>query len=156
MPPVTLDPIYVSFHNDDSSMTTSCLVDGRSDTFILTTGGFPQDIIFAVGTSAAPSISRLQLCLHEAKDIVVERCSSALPTAFEKVAERTLKRSADGSKQIEQLDFDVNGAGKGVRYFRLRLLSGYSQFVGLWSVEAEGEESQQRIAVIESRPEVVL
>ncbi|RNF17077.1 Placental protein 25 (PP25) [Trypanosoma conorhini] len=155
MSPVALDPIYVSFHNDDET-TPLCLVDGRPDTFMLTTGGFPQDIILSVGTSASSDISRLRLELHEAKRVVVEKCTLALPTVFEKVAERTLPRTAEDARQVEELHFDVQSAGKGVRYFRLRLLSGYSQFVGVFGVAAEGEESQQRIAVLESRPEVVM
>ncbi|ORC84305.1 Placental protein 25 (PP25) [Trypanosoma theileri] len=156
MPPVRLDPIYVSFHNDDPRMTPASLVDGSNDTFVLTTGGFPQDIILTVGTTAAANLTRLRLTLHEAREIDVGRCSTALPTSFESVARRTLRRSTDGARQVEQLDLDPNGAGKGVRYIRVRLLSGYSQFVAMWGVEAEGEESQQRIAVLESRPEVVM
>ncbi|KAF8304202.1 hypothetical protein TcYC6_0040150 [Trypanosoma cruzi] len=156
MSPVTLDPIYISFHNDDESMTPLCLVDGRSDTFMLTTGGFPQDIIFSVGTSASSNISHLQLALHEAKHIVVEKCTTALPNSFEKLAERILTRSSDDTRQVEELQLDMRSAGKGIRYLRLRLLSGYSQFVGVFGVTAEGEESQQRIAVLESRPEVVM
>ncbi|KAH9586337.1 hypothetical protein LSM04_006881 [Trypanosoma melophagium] len=155
MPSVRLEPLYVSFHNEDPCMTPASLVDGRPDTFILTTGGFPQDIILTVGTTAAANLTTLRLTLHEAREIDVGRCTTALPTAFESVGRRTLRRSADG-RQVEQIDLDPNGAGKGVRYIRLRLLSGYSQFVALWGVEAEGEESQQRIAVLESRPEVVM
>lgn len=151
---VTLDPIYISFHNDDASMTPSCLVDGQPDTFVLTTGGFPQEILFAVGRSASSNISRLQLSLHEAKHIVVEKCGSSLPTTFHKIVERTLKRTGGGVKQVEEFEFDMSGAGSGVRYIRLRLLSGYSQFVGVFGVEAEGEESQQRIAILESQPDV--
>ncbi|RNF10910.1 Placental protein 25 (PP25) [Trypanosoma rangeli] len=156
MAPVPMDPIFVSFHDDNAMMTPLCLVDGRPDTFLLTTGGFPQDIILSVGTSAFSDISSLRLELHEAKRIVVEKCTTALPTVFEKVADLTLPRTPEDVRQVEELQFDLQSTGKGVRYFRLRLLSGYNQFVGLFGVTADGEESQQRVAILESQPEVVM
>ncbi|KAG8348700.1 hypothetical protein ERJ75_001668900 [Trypanosoma vivax] len=156
MSQVPLDPIYISFHNDDPSMMPSCIVDGQSDTFVLTTGSFPQDIVFSVGTSASANLTSLSFVLHEAKEVIVERCASAIPTNFEPITKLSLARSAEGTKQVEKLSLDPNKEGKNIRYLRMRVMSGYNHFVGIFNVVAEGEESQQRIAVLESRPEVVM
>ncbi|CBH18365.1 uncharacterized protein TEOVI_000719100 [Trypanosoma equiperdum] len=156
MAKVSIDPVYLTFRNDDASMAPSCLIDGDPTTFILTTGGFPQDIIFSVGSVASANISGVALTLHDAKDVLVERCTSALPTNFDVISKLSLPRTGGNEKQRERITVDPTGDGKAVRYLRLRILSGYNQFVGIFEVEVEGEESQQRIAVLESNPEVVM
>nr|CCC95861.1 unnamed protein product [Trypanosoma congolense IL3000] len=153
---VTLDPIYVTFRNDDPSMAPSCMVDGDPNTFVLTTGGFPQEVILTVGSAAMANISSITVILHDAKEVLVERCTSALPTKFDLVSKLSLERSGSNEKQKERLTLDPNGDGRGIRFLRLRLLSAYSQFVGIFGIEAEGEESQQRVAVMESNPEVMM
>lgn len=174
-PRVPLDVGFVTFHDDN--LPGSNVVDYKNpNSFVLTTGSFPQEVV--VHTRAASArFSRITVTLDEAKDIVLERCSANNNPAnsFEVFAERTLERGAETapqkpgsalppaarpgssrrlSKQIEVFDLDPSSAGKDVKAIRLKILSGYSEFVGVHCIEAWGEESQQRIAVLESKPEV--
>ncbi|CCW66709.1 unnamed protein product [Phytomonas sp. Hart1] len=58
--------------------------------------------------------------------------------------------------QTEVVDLDPQTNGKGIQALRLRILSGYSDFVGIFQFQVLGEESEQRIAVVESKPEFTL
>lgn len=57
-------------------------------------------------------------------------------------------------RQVEVLELDPTGAGRALRAIRVRLVSGYSDFVGIFGIAVYGEESEQRIAVLESKAEV--
>lgn len=56
--------------------------------------------------------------------------------------------------QVEVLELDPSSAGKGIRAIKLKIMSGYSDFVGILGIALYGEESEQRIAVLESKAEV--
>ncbi|GET86373.1 hypothetical protein, conserved [Leishmania tarentolae] len=166
---VPFDVHFISFHDDN--LPGTAITDPKNPTsFVLTTGGFPQEVIVQTRAASA-KISKLSLTLNDAKDILVEKCCGESPTVFEVIAERTLARgsvggsssshsaAADGGvggMQTETFDLDPEGAGCDIRLIRLTILSGYSEFVAVYSIDAWGEESQQRIAVLQSQPEVVL
>ncbi|KAG5511092.1 hypothetical protein GH5_07298 [Leishmania sp. Ghana 2012 LV757] len=168
---VHLDVSFVSFHDDN--LPGTAITDPKTPTsFVLTTGGFPQEVIVQTRASSA-KISRLSVTLNDAKDIRVERCCRETPTAFETMAERTLARGSIagsssspsaaaaggegvGGPQTETFDLDPEGAGRDIRFIRLTILSGYSEFVAVYSIDAWGEESLQRIAVLQSKPEIVM
>ncbi|KAG5506655.1 hypothetical protein JIQ42_06908 [Leishmania sp. Namibia] len=169
---VHLDVNFVSFHDDN--LPGTAITDPKKPTsFVLTTGGFPQEVIVQTRASSA-KISRLSVTLNDAKDIRVERCCQETPTAFETMAERTLARGfiagssssspsaaaaggeEVGGPQTETFDLDPEGAGRDIRFIRLTILSGYSEFVAVYSIDAWGEESLQRIAVLQSKPEIVM
>ncbi|KAG5485549.1 hypothetical protein LSCM1_07636 [Leishmania martiniquensis] len=171
---VHLDVHFISFHDDN--LPGTAIVDPKNPmSFVLTTGGFPQEVIVQTRASSA-KISRLAVTLNDAKDIRIERCCGETPTAFEAMAERTLARGSIagssspsaaavtaaaatdgvGGLQTETFDLDPEGAGLDIRFIRLTISSGYSDFVAVYSVDAWGEESQQRIAVLQSKPEMVM
>lgn len=173
---VYLDVNFISFHDDN--LPGSAITDPKSpSSFVLTTGGFPQEVIVQTRASSA-KISKLSLTLNDAKEILVEKCCAEAPTTFEVMAERTLARGAaggtsgngdrgsrgatagsggaGGGAQTETFDLDPEAAGRDIRFIRLTILSGYSEFVAVYSVDAWGEESQQRIAVLQSKPEIVM
>ncbi|CAJ1986630.1 protein of unknown function - conserved [Leishmania donovani] len=169
---VFFDVHFISFHDDN--LPGTAITDPKAPTsFVLTTGGFPQEVIVQTRAASA-KISKLSVALNDAKDILVEKCCGETPTAFEVMAERTLARgsvggsssnpsaaaaAADGGvggPQTETFDLDPEGAGRDIRFIRLTILSGYSEFVAVYSIDAWGEESQQRVAVLQSKPEVVM
>ncbi|KPI83447.1 hypothetical protein ABL78_7517 [Leptomonas seymouri] len=162
---VGLDVYFISFHDD--SLPGTSITDHKNPTsFVLTTGGFPQEVIVQTRASSA-KISRVSLTLNDAKDFLLEKCCSETPNNFEVMAERTLARSLvpttgtsgagkTGGTQTEVFDIDPDGAGRDIRFLRLTILSGYSDFVAVHSIDAWGEESQQRIAVLQSKPEIVM
>ncbi|TPP41672.1 hypothetical protein CGC21_36785 [Leishmania donovani] len=146
---VFFDVHFISFHDDN--LPGTAITDSKAPTsFVLTTGGFPQEVIVQTRAASA-KISKLSVALNDAKDILVEKCCGETPTAFEVMAERTLARGS-----TETFDLDPEGAGRDIRFIRLTILSGYSEFVAVYSIDAWGEESQQRVAVLQSKPEVVM
>lgn len=160
---VNLDVNFISFHDDD--LPGTAITDPKNPaSFVVTTGGFPHEIIVQTRASSA-KLSRVSLTLNDAKDILLEKCCGEAPTTFDVMAERTLARgpapanagaaSVSGT-QTEVFDIDMDGAGRDIRFLRVTVLSGYSEFVAVYSVEAWGEESQQRIAVLQSKPEIVM
>jgi heat shock protein beta-11 len=167
-PRVYLEVNFISFHDDDLPGTS--ITDPKNPgSFVVTTGGFPQEIIVQTRASSA-KISRVSLTLNDAKDILLEKCCGETPGTFEVMAERTLARgtaaagsttttttrASGGGTQTEVFDIDPEGAGRDIRFLRLSILSGYSEFVAVYSIDAWGEESQQRIAVLQSKPEIVM
>lgn len=156
-PRVYLDVNFISFHDDELPGTS--ITDSKNpSSFVVTTGGFPQEIIVQTRASSA-KISRVSLALNDAKDILLEKCCNEAPNTFEVMAERTLARGSSSSNngaQTEVFDIDPEGAGRDIRFLRLTILSGYSEFVAVYSIDAWGEESQQRIAVLQSKPEIVM
>ncbi|CAJ1018158.1 hypothetical protein Q4I30_001537 [Leishmania utingensis] len=167
---VFFDVNFISFHDDN--LPGTAITDPKNPTsFVLTTGGFPQEVILQTRASSA-KISKLSVTLNDAKDILVERCCGETPTAFEVIAERTLARGSVvgsnsstgaeaaagsvGGPQTETFDLDPEGAGRDIRFIRLTIQSGYCEFVAVYSIDAWGEESQQRIAVLQSKPEIVM
>ncbi|CBZ24270.1 conserved hypothetical protein [Leishmania mexicana MHOM/GT/2001/U1103] len=153
-PRVLFDVHFTSFHDDN--LPGTAITDPKNPTsFVLTTGGFPQEVIVQTRAASA-KISKLSVTLNDAKDILLDKCCGEAPTAFDVMAERTLARGSVGGPQTETFDLDPEGAGRDIRFIRLTILSGYSEFVAVYSIDAWGEESQQRIAVLQSKPEVVM
>ncbi|KAG5510635.1 hypothetical protein JKF63_06933 [Porcisia hertigi] len=173
-PRVGFDVCFISFHDDN--LPGTAITDPKNPaSFVLTTGGFPQEVVVQTHASSA-KIARLSVTLNDAKDILIEKCCRETPVEFEVMAERTLARGALVSSsssapsatsataaadvvcgaQTETFDLDPEGAGRDIRFIRLTILSGYSEFVAVHSIEAWGEESQQRIAVLQSKPEIVM
>lgn len=151
-PRVNLEVNFITFNDDE--LPGSAIVDYRNPkSFALTTGGFPHEIVLATRASSA-KISKIVLVLSDAKEIVLEKGTTENPAAFEVMAERTLQRGSSGSPQTETFDVDPEAAGRDIRFLRLTIVSGYSEFVGVYSIDAWGEESQQRIAIVESKQEV--
>lgn len=154
MSAVKMEVVFTTFHDD--AFPAGNIVDGKPNTFVLTTGCFPQEAIVAM-TAASANVSRVTLVLQEAKDIVVEKCTDDAGRKFEVIAERSLPQGeGKDKKQMVALDIDPSGAGKLVKSLRVRIMSGYSEFVALFSVEVKGEESQQRIAIMEQKEAVSL
>ncbi|KAL7700569.1 hypothetical protein N2W54_000044 [Lotmaria passim] len=158
-PRINLDVNFISFH-DDNLPGTSITDPKNAASFVVTTGGFPQEIIVQTRASSA-KVSRVSLTLNDAKDIVLEKCCNEAPNSFEVMAERTLARGPVSSgggagTQTEVFDIDPEGAGRDIRFLRLTIHSGYSEFVAVYSIDAWGEESLQRIAVLQSKPEIVM
>ncbi|KPA77656.1 hypothetical protein ABB37_07005 [Leptomonas pyrrhocoris] len=164
-PRVYLDVNFITFHDEDLPGTS--ITDPKTPaSFVVTTGGFPHEIIVQTRASSA-KISRVSLTLNDAKDIRLEKSCNETANGFEVMAERTLARgppaaaaqagaSGVGGVQTEVFDIDPEVAGRDIRYLRLTILSGYGEFVAVHSIDAWGEESQQRIAVLQSKPEIVM
>lgn len=159
---VAIDVNFITFN--DERLPPAAIVDPRShNAFILTTGGFPQEVIFSTSCSTA-DVHSIRLLLQDAKDIVLEK-SGTDSGDFQVIAQRTLDRGPPVTVKLEgeaplhdfvkeRISLDVNGAGKGIRSIKLRILSGYSDFVGIGGVTILGEESEKRVAVMEMKPEV--
>lgn len=169
---VHLEVSFITFHDDNHSaacLTSPSYDAGERPQFVLTTGGFPHEIVFATRASSA-KVSKVRVVLDGAQDITLEKCSAeGNNVAFEVIGERMCVEGGGGGaeeddaavqsggsrrRQVEVFELDPNAAGKDIRLLKLKILSGYKEFVAVYGMEVWGEESQQRLAVLESKAEV--
>lgn len=73
---------------------------------------------------------------------------------FELLEDRVLEKTPENGVQEVEMILDPQDNGKQLRELRLRILSGYSEFVGIYPILVIGEESQQMVAVLEKNAEV--
>lgn len=142
---------YASFY--DEKLPPGNIALPLSQSFSSTTGGFPHELVLTTLSSFA-NVSQIICRFHEAKHVRVER---QMPDdgSFVALVDCELEKGKD-SKEVQELSIplDPNESGKSVREIRIQILSGYSEFVGVFRVDVIGQESMQRFAVLESKAEV--
>lgn len=142
---------YASFY--DEKLPPGSIALPHSQSFAATTGGFPHEMVLTTVNSFA-NVSQIVCRFHDAKHVRVER---QMPDdgSFLTLVDCELERGKD-SKEVQELSIplDPNESGKSVREIRVQILSGYSEFVGVFRVDVVGKESMQKIAVLESKGEI--
>lgn len=147
---VHMDVTYASFFDENlppSSLTNSR---GGQKSCALTTGGFPHELVLTT-TAASAKVHRIVFRLNDAKHIVVERRND--DGSYTQLDERELDKEGGDVKEVD-IVLDPATNGKDIHEIRLRILSGHSEFVGIYRVTVFGEESQQKFVVIEQKAEI--
>ncbi|NWJ08092.1 IFT25 protein, partial [Crypturellus undulatus] len=101
------------------------------ETFWVTTGMFPQELIVALPTRVKLSKVTVQCCMVQT--LRIERSVSKEPVDFEHCVEKDLQRT-EGELQTEEFplpDFQAT-------YLRFIIKSGFDHFVSVHRVMAEG------------------
>eukprot|EP00796_Vickermania_ingenoplastis_P012035 gene12035-8288_t len=120
----------------------------------VTTGGFPHELVLTTAAASA-KIQRVVLRFNEAKNIELERRNE--DGSYQMLHSCVLEK--DGQSEAAQevvVALDPEGVGKDIHELRLRILSGYSEFVGIYRVDVFGEESQQKFVVFEKKAEITM
>uniref|UniRef100_A0A0A9XHH1 Meiotically up-regulated protein C8C9.04 n=1 Tax=Lygus hesperus TaxID=30085 RepID=A0A0A9XHH1_LYGHE len=129
---VKLEVAFVTFNDDQ--LPGSCIVNAEEpNSFVLTSGGFPHEVLCAT-CAACAHINKIKLVLHDAKHIQVELCNTERNhDTYNIVLDRTLARGECDGKgndckqcQVVILSVNPNKEGKSVKEVRLRILSGHS------------------------------
>lgn len=147
--PVAMDVAFATFF--DENLPPSNLANHRlQKTCALTTGGFPHELVLTT-VAASAKMNRIVLRFSDVKHITLDRRND--DGTYQSLDERVLEKEGDGIQEVEVL-LDPEGVGKDIHELRLRLLAGHSEFVGIYRVDVFGEESQQKFAVFEKKPDI--
>ncbi|DAZ99226.1 TPA: hypothetical protein N0F65_008093 [Lagenidium giganteum] len=120
----------------DPNFPPSNILDGEQSSKWMTTGSFPQEVIVQLATTA--SVSRVKTWTTNAKDVVVEVCSSSTPNKWDKLYDAKLKEN-DGNMQAESENVTPGDA----TFIKLKILSGYSDFVAVHRLSVEGSTQRR-------------
>lgn len=107
------------------------MLDGKDNTFWITTGMFPQEFVLAL--EADIRISKITTLSLNVKKLVVEKSDEDRPDSFEKVFEVELSNRGD------RLQTEVHQVNISARYLKFSLASGYSECATINRVSVVGE-----------------
>lgn len=127
---------------NDERFPPSNILDGKPNTFFITTGMFPQEIILGMKGGAA-NISRVLLSGSGIKKFRLEKCSDATPTKFETIVECEIANRENSGRQVEQFQLNKATAGSAVNFLKVVLVSGYEDFAAIYDLAIEGDSSNQ-------------
>ena len=127
----------------DERYPPSNAVDPNPNTFFLTTGLYPQELVLGFKGATAANISRIRTLTHGVKKMRIEKSVELTPTKFEVLLECDPANPQDPSgaphKQDEQFLVTKTTLGSAVRFLKVVLLSGYDHFAAVYDISVEGE-----------------
>ncbi|KAG1652541.1 hypothetical protein FOA52_007882 [Chlamydomonas sp. UWO 241] len=130
---------YARQENGSLVVMTSCndeayppekMLDGKENSFWITTGLFPQE--FVIQLSKPIQVSQIVVLSLNVKKLAVERCDSDKPTTFEKVFEVDLQ-NREGRLQTERHQVNIKA-----KFLKFTLLAGYADFATVNRVSVVG------------------
>mmetsp|Transcript_56182 Transcript_56182/g.64463 ORF Transcript_56182/g.64463 Transcript_56182/m.64463 type:complete len:144 (+) Transcript_56182:100-531(+) len=135
--------IVLSTCNDERFPAT-CILDGKPNTFFVTSGLFPHEIIIGMKGGSA-SISRILLSSSGIKKFRIEKCNDSTPSRFEPIVDcEVANRDATG-RQVEQFQLNKATAGFGITYLKVVIASGHEDFAAIYDLAIEGENTAATI-----------
>eukprot|EP00928_Gymnodinium_smaydae_P090138 TRINITY_DN73984_c0_g1_i1.p1 TRINITY_DN73984_c0_g1~~TRINITY_DN73984_c0_g1_i1.p1 ORF type:complete len:300 (+),score=72.08 TRINITY_DN73984_c0_g1_i1:92-991(+) len=130
----------VSFASSrDPEHPEAFVLDGRDDTFWMSTGLYPQALVVKLG-SVAEKLSVVRLTSTNIRNLRVESCGREQPVDFSKVVETELEDS-EGRLQLRELRCDCSSdderptAPAPIRFLRLVVASGWHDFCSVHRVQ---------------------
>jgi heat shock protein beta-11 len=99
--------------------------------FWMSTGLFPQEIVFQLPSSTSPRVVRV--VSSNVRQIVIEACEGAHIGSFSKVGESEFGNNG-GELQKESVDLNVP---KPVNFIRVVFMTGWDEFISVHSVKIE-------------------
>lgn len=115
----------------DENFPPENMIDGRTDTFWVSTGLFPQEAIISLRSEM--SINSVQVHCYNVKKLSIYQSSKGEPRDFEKVAEKEFEQT-EGSLQVEEFPMSRVTAN----YLKLVIDSGYNHFISVHKVHVDG------------------
>ncbi|KAM9446754.1 intraflagellar transport protein 25 homolog [Clarias gariepinus] len=113
--------------SSDENHPPENMVDGNMETFWLSTGMFPQEVIIRFPDNM--KISVISVHSFNVKRLRIEKSTQAETEKFELIAERDFEQT-DESLQINEISLD----GSNATHLRFLILSGYDHFVSVHKV----------------------
>jgi hypothetical protein len=137
---VKLEALFAT--STDERFPASSIVDGRPNTFFITTGSYPHEVLLGVRTaSGAANATKISVVSSGIKKLRIEKCVDVQPAKFDSVVEVEMSNRDGGStKQYEQFQLNKATAGANIRFIKLVILSAYEDFSAFYDVTVEGEE----------------
>lgn len=122
----------------DERYPPSSMVDGKPNTYFVTTGLYPHEVILGV-KGGSTNISRIVLTSSGVKKLRLEKCTDVAPTKFETIVECEVANRENGGRQVEQFQLNKATAGAAVTFLKVVIASGYEEFSGVYELSVEGD-----------------
>eukprot|EP00929_Paragymnodinium_shiwhaense_P112116 TRINITY_DN80371_c0_g1_i1.p1 TRINITY_DN80371_c0_g1~~TRINITY_DN80371_c0_g1_i1.p1 ORF type:complete len:466 (+),score=81.97 TRINITY_DN80371_c0_g1_i1:118-1515(+) len=121
-----------------SSLDPACpaesVIDGSdSSSFWISTGLYPQELLFRLGRRC--KVSRIRLLCTKIRQVRIEGCWEERPVNFSMLAERELADSHEGRLQEEDVSCRSQPGPCG--YLRLQILSGWGDFCSIHRLQVQ-------------------
>eukprot|EP00756_Hemistasia_phaeocysticola_P015343 Hpha_TRINITY_DN15407_c1_g1::TRINITY_DN15407_c1_g1_i1::g.172979::m.172979/K19369/HSPB11; heat shock protein beta-11 len=125
--------VLLTSSNDDR-FPGSNIVDGKEDTFWMTTGMYPQEILFGFRGNTV-GVQRIRMSSYHIRRLRIEASYETLPIKFQELLHLELQ---DKSGQI-QIESHQVSRGNGIRFVKIILQSGWDDFASVHSVAFDGD-----------------
>ena len=106
------------------------IIDGREDSYWISTGLYPQEILLALSQRA--SVSSVKISSTNVKGIRIEGCSEEDPVNFQTLAEDDIEELS-GHLQVK----DIACQSGDIAYIKIMILSGWHDFCSVHRVIVE-------------------
>lgn len=107
------------------------MIDGRNESFWMTTGLYPQEFILTF--ASLMTINAVTLSSYNLRKLVIEKSTQSAPQSFEPLREALLE-STDNQLQTQEFKFN----GLAAQHLRFQIESGYDHFVSVHEVSVDG------------------
>mmetsp|Transcript_74017 Transcript_74017/g.122160 ORF Transcript_74017/g.122160 Transcript_74017/m.122160 type:complete len:134 (-) Transcript_74017:135-536(-) len=106
------------------------MIDGREDSYWISTGLYPQEILLQL--SQRSQVSNVKICATNVRGIRIEGCAEEDPVNFHPLAEDALEEVPQ-RLQVK----DIPCQGNEMAYIKIMILSGYHDFCTVHRVIVE-------------------
>eukprot|EP00163_Fabomonas_tropica_P027139 TRINITY_DN5147_c0_g2_i1.p1 TRINITY_DN5147_c0_g2~~TRINITY_DN5147_c0_g2_i1.p1 ORF type:complete len:135 (+),score=18.48 TRINITY_DN5147_c0_g2_i1:290-694(+) len=115
----------------DPKHPPAAVIDGKENSFWMTTGMFPQEIV--IGFPSVVNMSKVKLVTRNVRGLVLEKCDS------ENVAEFTPVTDIDMPNEQGRIQHEQHVLGnERAKFLKLKITSGYDDFVAIHRVSVMG------------------
>ena len=122
---VTLSSSWDSAHPPEHAL------DGQKDTYWVTTGAFPQEIVITL--SAPMRITSLETRTAGVRHMTIQKSTTETPSGWDDIR---VTEIPDGGDEVQTETHAVDPTT--VRHLRILLRSGHGEFAAVYSVNAQG------------------
>ncbi|XP_038048430.1 intraflagellar transport protein 25 homolog [Patiria miniata] len=117
--------------SSDENYPPENMLDGKAESFWISTGMFPQE--FVISFAGMMNVSKIKLSCFHVRGLSIQRSVQKEPLDFEVIDERELTPS-DASLQLEEFKFDETTA----RHMKFIIKSGFDHFVSVHKLNIDG------------------
>eukprot|EP00035_Acanthoeca_spectabilis_P017786 m.375140 g.375140 ORF g.375140 m.375140 type:complete len:145 (-) comp16698_c0_seq3:3806-4240(-) len=117
----------------DPNHAPETVIDGSDVTFWTTTGLFPQELIITF--DSVVQVEAIESRTFNVKNMKILRSVSMFPTEFNEICSSDIPENENGQQQ--RFSHKVNATA--VRHLKFVFVSGWDDFVGVYSLEVLGE-----------------
>lgn len=122
----------------DERYPASNIVDGKPNTYFVTTGLYPHEVILGI-KGGSSNISRIVLTSSGIKKLRLEKCTDVAPSKFETIVDCEVANRENSGRQVEQFQLNKATAGSSVTFLKVVIASGYEEFAGIYELSIEGD-----------------
>eukprot|EP00928_Gymnodinium_smaydae_P017055 TRINITY_DN1649_c0_g1_i1.p2 TRINITY_DN1649_c0_g1~~TRINITY_DN1649_c0_g1_i1.p2 ORF type:complete len:137 (-),score=31.23 TRINITY_DN1649_c0_g1_i1:172-582(-) len=108
------------------------VIDPNENTFWISTGLYPQEILMQLGTPS--QINKVKLTTTNVKSVRVEACSEETPVNFKQIAEGIFEEKAG---RIQVQDLSCHGQDAPIGFVKVTIVDGYHDFCSVHRVHVE-------------------